>query len=466
MGDALSYLSTRGADSDLSFADVVLKGLASDGGLYVPSELPRFSKEQQARFAELSYADLATEMLKPFVGDALDTAALNGLLTKAYGDRFRHAALCPLNQIGEKDYLLELFHGPTLAFKDFALQVLGLLFDAFASKAGRPLTILGATSGDTGSAAIEACRGRKSVRIVMLHPEGRVSDVQRRQMTTIVEDNVVNLAVDGSFDDCQALVKAAFMDGAIRQACQLTAVNSINWARVVAQTVYYARASLELGGTHPVHFSVPTGNFGDIYAGYLARLMGFPVGDLVIATNRNDILVRTLETGRYDRASTNPTLSPSMDISVASNFERYLLAASGNDTTWLKGAMEKLKTDGGFELPEQVYTALKADFKGAAVSDQETIETIRDVYANTQEILDPHTAIGVKAFEKCDLRAAGARVTLATAHPAKFEKAVEEALDQKAPLPNHLEDLMDRPERMTSIPADLDAIRPFLSSVA
>ena len=463
MVEPITYYSTRGAESGLGFQEVVLKGLAADGGLYIPSHLPRFSSEDQAAMEGLSYPALAHRILKPFVGDALSDQQLLDIFTASYGKPFRHAAIAPLKQIGEDSYVQELFHGPTLAFKDFALQVLGRLFDAFSAQAGRPLTIMGATSGDTGSAAIEACRGRENVRIIMLHPHGRVSDVQRRQMTTVLEDNVINLAIEGTFDDCQALVKAAFMDKGIRDACQLTAVNSINWARVVAQTVYYARASLILGHKDRlVHFSVPTGNFGDIYAGHLARAMGFPIGLLAIATNRNDILVRCLKSGVYNRAVTMASKSPSMDISVASNFERYLVEANGGDRSIVADLMESLKTQEGFTLSDAAFDKMRTDFTGAAVCDEETLATMARLYTTTGEVLDPHTAIGVAAAEEAFAHTTGPKVTLGTAHPAKFGASVKEAVGFEADLPPHMADLLTRQERAHVTPPDLEAIKPWL----
>ena len=462
MADQITYLSTRGKEAGLGFADVVLKGLAEDGGLYIPSHLPAFSRKQQDDMMAMDYPALASAILSPFVGAALSAEQFGGLLSASYGAPFRHKAIAPVKQLGEDSFIQELFHGPTLAFKDFALQVLGRLFDAFSSVAGRPLTIMGATSGDTGSAAIEACRGRENVRIIMLHPHGRVSDVQRRQMTTVLEDNVINLAVEGTFDDCQALVKSAFMDPDIRARCQLTAVNSINWARVMAQTVYYARASLILGGRNPVHFSVPTGNFGDIYAGHLARKMGFPIGKLVIATNRNDILVRCLKTGVYRRSVTMASKSPSMDISVASNFERYLAEANGDDREIVASLMASLKEADGFTLSDSAFAKLREDFEGHAVSDEETLKTMARVYSETAEILDPHSAIGVKAAEEVLADVKGPKVVLGTAHPAKFRDAVQEALGLEAKLPHHMKDLLDRPEKSYVTAPDLAAIKPYL----
>lgn len=460
----ITYSSTRGGEQGLSFQQVVEAGLAADGGLFVPNELPFFDAVALNDLKNLPYHQLAHDIILPFVGGDISTDQLADMTKDVYGGSlFRHPSIVPLKEIENQLYLMELFHGPTLAFKDIALQFLARLFDLFAERSGKSLTILGATSGDTGSAAIEACRGRDAIRIIMLHPKGRVSDVQRRQMTTILDDNVVNIAVDGNFDDCQSLVKAAFQDKDIQKNITLTAVNSINWARVLAQVVYYAKASLALGSQNgPVHFSVPTGNFGDIYAGFLARKMGFPIGHLVIATNANDILVRTLRSGVYDRTEALVTSSPSMDISVASNFERYLWTAYGEKTYAISKAFEELKNTGKILLPVEVHRQMIADFQGVALDDAATFDVMKHHHKMTGEILDPHSAIGVGAFKALLKPLIGPKVALATAHPAKFGAAVSAALGLEAELPDHLSDLMSKEEHFVSSPADLQAIKAYL----
>nr|WP_281500545.1 threonine synthase [Kordiimonas marina] len=382
------------------------------------------------------------------------------MLDATYAGAFRHAATAPLVQLAPNDWVLELFHGPTLAFKDFALQLLGRFFDHFTAKRGERLTILGATSGDTGSAAIEGCRGRDNVSIFMLHPKGRVSEVQRRQMTTVIEKNVVNIAIDGTFDDCQALVKACFNDHAFRDRVGLTAVNSINWARVMAQIVYYFAAATALGAPErAVSFSVPTGNFGDIFAGYIAKRMGLNIDKLVIATNSNDILARTLKTGRYERGDVFATLSPSMDIQISSNFERFLFDLAGRDGDTVRRYMDALTAEGGFALEGAHYDALKATFAAERVDDAQTAATMKAVHEATGYVADPHTAVGIKAAEDC-LPATGApRVTLATAHPAKFGDAVIKATGVTPTLPAHMADLMDREERYLTLANDMAALQ-------
>ncbi|WP_374764391.1 threonine synthase [Yunchengibacter salinarum] len=457
----MQYSSTRGEAPALGFEDTIMTGLAPDGGLYMPDHLPHWSADDLRALRGQPYHAVAAAVMRPFLADALDGDTLDRLTRRVYGgDRFRHSATAPLVQLGPNDWVLELFHGPTLAFKDFALQFLGQLFDLFTRRQGRRLTILGATSGDTGSAAIEGCRGAEAVDIFMLHPKGRVSEVQRRQMTTVDAPNVVNIAVDGTFDDCQALVKAAFADAAFRDQVGLSAVNSINWARVMAQIVYYVYAAVALGAPdRPVSFSVPTGNFGDVFAGYLARRMGLPVEMLAIATNANDILTRFRETGRYERGPVASTLSPSMDIGISSNFERLLFDLLDGDSGAVRGHMESLKQSDGFTLPDQAVSRFRGLFTAARVDDAGTVATMKDVLADTGLLLDPHTAIGFDVARRTLPEDGAARVTLATAHPAKFADAVTRVQDGPAPLPPHLADLMSAPERYDTLPADLEALK-------
>jgi threonine synthase len=451
----VKYISTRGKAEILDFKGVTLAGLARDGGLYVPKTIPVLSQEEIRAMRGQSYADVAYTVIKPFVGDCVSSADLKAMLSDTYGANFRHAATAPLVQMSDNDWLLELFQGPTLAFKDFALQLLGRFFDHFTADSGNKITILGATSGDTGSAAIEACRGRENVRIFMLHPKGRVSDVQRRQMTTINENNVTNIAVEGTFDDCQALVKACFNDLEFRDAVNLTAVNSINWARVMAQIVYYFTSAVSLGAPERlVSFSVPTGNFGDIFAGYIAKQMGLPIDKLVIATNSNDILARTLKTGSYSQNGVNVTLSPSMDIQISSNFERLVFDLTGRSGDDVTSYMRELQTTGGFSLAADQLEALRALFDARKVDDTETLQTIRDTYQQNSYILDPHTAIGLKAAQECLKNSAFPRITLATAHPAKFGNASMEAINISPDLPPHMSDLFERKEHYISLEND------------
>lgn len=459
----MQYVSTRGKAASLTFDGVTLAGLARDGGLYVPAVWPAFTLDKIREMATLDYADLAYEVIHPFVGLTVGEEDLRTMLRETYGVAFRHDAVAPLTQLSDQHWLLELFHGPTLAFKDFALQLLGRFFDEFTRDAGEPITIVGATSGDTGSAAIDATRGRENVRIFMLHPRGRVSEVQRRQMTTIVEPNVTNIAVEGTFDDCQAMVKDLFNDHTFRDQVGLTAVNSINWARVMAQVVYYFYAALRLGGPdREVAFSVPTGNFGDVFAGYVAKRMGLPISTLVIATNSNDILVRTLETGRYERGEANATISPSMDIQVASNFERILFDLADRDGDRISEAMQELSKTGGFELTETEHQGLKDLFVAEKIDDNETRIVMGNTLSGCGELIDPHTAVGLSAAQKRLGAYEGPIVTLATAHPAKFGDAVFEATGINPELPPHLADLMEREEVFETIPNDLSALRAII----
>ena len=453
----MRYVSTRGQAPALGFEDAMLAGLARDGGLYVPESWPSLDAGTIANLAGEPYEAVAATVMMPFLGDAFTEAELSAALARAYAC-FTHPARAPLVQIGPADWLLELHHGPTLAFKDFAMQALGQLFQIALRRRGERITIVGATSGDTGSAAIEAFRGLDAVDVFILYPHGRVSEVQRRQMTTPVEANVHALAVDGDFDACQALVKAMFNDLAFRDAMRLAAVNSINWARILAQIVYYFTAGVALGApARPVSFSVPTGNFGDVFAGHVARAMGLPVDRLVIATNANDILHRTLLTGRHDRAGVTATTSPSMDIEVSSNFERLLFELYDCDGAAVRQLMASLK-DGGFALRQGALAALRQGFASGRADDAEAAAEIRRVRAETGLVIDTHTATGVVAARAARGDPAVPMVTLATAHPAKFPDAVEAACGLRPPLPPRMADLYDRPERIVRLPNDLIAV--------
>ena len=460
----MKYISTRGQSPAQSFEQVLLTGLAPDGGLYVPETLPHYSREEIAAWAGLSYAELALKIISPFVDGAIPEAKLKELIDKSYAS-FSHKAVAPLRMLGANEWVMELYCGPTLAFKDFALQLLGHLLDYVLTRNNQKVVILGATSGDTGSAALEGCRHCENVDIFILHPYQRVSEVQRRQMTTVPGDNVHNIAVRGNFDDCQRIVKAAFGDQSfLPEGRQLVAVNSINWARIMAQIVYYFYASLQLGGPHrEVSFSVPTGNFGDIYAGYLARQMGLPIKQLIIATNSNDILHRFMSRNEYSQSALKHTLSPSMDIMVSSNFERYLFDLFGRDGKALAQFMTA-SGDASHSIDPARWQEAKRVFASAAVSDEVTCEVIRQVYEETAFLIDPHTAVGVKAARECNADRSVPMITLATAHPVKFADAVTRAGLDTPELPEHMRDLFDREERYAILDNALSAVTGYVQS--
>ncbi|PKQ06613.1 MAG: threonine synthase [Alphaproteobacteria bacterium HGW-Alphaproteobacteria-11] len=458
----MKYVSTRGAAPELDFEDALLAGLARDGGLYVPAEWPQMSERKIKALAGLPYEEVAFRVMRPYIGPSIDDSTLQRMLVRAY-EGFNHRAIVPLTQIGPGDWLLELFHGPTLAFKDVAMQILARLFDHVLAARGRRITVVGATSGDTGSAAIEAFKGRDTTDIFILHPKGRVSEVQRRQMTTVLDANVHNIAVEGSFDDCQALVKAMFNDHRFRDEVALAGINSINWGRVLAQIVYYFTSAVALGApARPVAFSVPTGNFGDIFAGYAAARMGLPVARLIVATNVNDILARALETGRYEVGTVVPTISPSMDIQVSSNFERLIHDAYGRDGAAVTRLMQSLAQSGAFEIDAVRLDAIRAMFGAARADEQETRATIEATLKATGELVDPHTAVGLAVAAKLRGDADVPMVTLATAHPAKFPDAVEAATGIRPALPPAMADLFTREERLTVLPNDLTAVEAFI----
>ncbi len=458
----MRYLSTRGEASSLDFEGVLLAGLAPDGGLYLPETWPQLSPETLASLRGRPYADVAVEVMAPFVAPTIDRARLAELVQASYAT-FADPAVAPLRPLGADTWLLELFHGPTLAFKDVALQLLGRLFDEVLARRGARLTVVGATSGDTGSAAIEGCRGRDALDIFILHPHGRTSDVQRRQMTTVQDPNVFNIAIEGTFDDCQDMVKVLFRDAATRDALHLGAVNSINWARVLAQIVYYVTAWLSLPASDVAPtFVVPTGNFGDVFAGWCARQMGLPIASLVIATNTNDILSRTLSTGRYSMEGVSPTLSPSMDIQISSNFERALFEASRRDAARVRGWMEELGRTGSFTLDDGSWAALRDVFKAGRADDAQTLATIAQTWTSQGVLLDPHTAVGVYVAEHTQHAPGSQVVVLSTAHAAKFPDAVRQATGQHPPQPAHLADLFEREERYVVLPADVGVLREYL----
>ena len=458
----MKYISTRGGGIPQTFEEVLLTGLAPDGGLYVPAELPHFSQEELASWKNLSYPELALKIVSPFVGEDIPAEALSKIVIESYA-QFDHPEVAPLTKLAENDFMLELYHGPTLAFKDFALQVLGRILDYVLIKNDQRVVILGATSGDTGSAALEGCRHSKQVDIFILHPHQRVSEVQRRQMTTVVGDNVFNLAVQGNFDDCQSIVKAAFADQSfLSKESQLVAVNSINWARIMMQIVYYFSAALKVGAPEQaVSFSVPTGNFGDIYAGFLAKRIGLPIKQLVVATNSNDILHRFINDNEYSTTGLSHTLSPSMDILVSSNFERYLFDLFDRDSDTLIDFMSKLGQEPQ-QVSDEKWQQMRKSFSSARVDDAVTSETIEKVFNDTGKLVDPHTAVGIRAARDCNADPATPMITLSTAHPAKFSDAINKAGLETPELPPHLIGLFEKKEHYTVVPKELAAVTEFV----
>jgi threonine synthase len=460
------YVSTRGEAPTLGFAEAMLAGLARDGGLYVPTAWPRLDAETIAGFAGRPYAEVAVEVIRPFVGEVIPESDLARMTREAYG-RFRHPAVAPLVQYGMSDFILELFHGPTLAFKDLAMQLLSRLMDEVLTARGERTTIVVATSGDTGGAAVEAFRGRARVDLFVLFPHGRISDVQRRMMTTVTDDNVHTLAIEGTFDDCQAMVKGMFNHQAFRDQVRLSGVNSINWARIVAQVVYYFTAAVALGAPRrKIAFTVPTGNFGDVYAGYVAFCMGLPVDRLTVATNVNDILARTIATGAYELREVVPTSSPSMDIQVASNFERLVFDIYRRDSRAVRALMASLAQSRRFALSASALSALRAVFSADRADEDETAATIRTILRETGLLIDPHTAVAIAVAEKEIRDQSIPMIVLGTAHPAKFPDAVEAASGVRPQLPEWLTDLDRRPERGIRLPVDQRAIEHHILSVS
>ncbi len=459
----MQFVSTRGQAPVLGFSDAVLAGLASDGGLYLPQTWPQVSHAEIAAFAGRSYSEIAFAIISRFVDDEIPASSLRKIIEESYAV-FRHPSVAPLVELEPNHFVLELFHGPTLAFKDVAMQFLSRVMDYILLQRGLKATIVGATSGDTGSAAIEAFRGRDTTDIFILHPQGRTSPVQRLQMTTVLDANVHNLALDGTFDDCQNIVKAMFNNHRFRDRVRLSGVNSINWGRIVAQIVYYFTAAVSLGAPHrPVSFTVPTGNFGDIFAGYCAKAMGLPIEKLVIATNANDILARTIETGRYETDGVVPTISPSMDIQISSNFERLLFEGAGRDARAVMRMMDSLKQSGGFALPVDAVAAIRRDFAAGTTNEAETRATISMTHQAAGYLLDPHTAVGVNVARH-QSHGVTPMITLATAHPAKFPAAVRDASGIDPALPAWLADLYSREERLSVLSNDQQAIEDFISA--
>jgi len=461
----MDFISTRGDAPVKDFAGVLLAGLAADGGLYMPRAWPVFSAAELRAMRGLPYAELAARVMAPLVGDAVPFAALQAMCRRSYAG-FAHPAVVPLVQLDSAVFALELFHGPTLAFKDLALQLAGHLFEHVLAKEGRRVRIVGATSGDTGSAAIAACAGRQNIDITILHPKGRTSEVQRRQMTTVKDENVLNIAVEGNFDDCQDLVKAMFADVPFREEMSLSAVNSINFARIAGQIPYYFAAALALGAPDvEVAVAVPTGNFGNVLAAWAARQMGVPVGKFIVASNRNDILVRFLAANDMSLAPVIASASPSMDIGVSSNFERLLFEFLGRDAGHTARVMADFRSTGRMAVPDAVWRAIRRDFVGFTLSDEATLAQIRLTHATTGYLADPHTAIGLAAAAACG--PVGMPVIVAaTAHPAKFPDAVQEATGIRPPLPPHLADLYERDETYLTCPNDLGAVEARLKNFA
>ena len=456
----MRYISTRGNAPVLSFEQAMLTGLARDGGLYLPETIPTLTHAQISQMRGQSYEQVAFTVMRPFIGDTFTDTEFREIIARAY-ENFGHAARAPLVQLAPNHFLLELFHGPTLAFKDFAMQLIGQLFQAALTRSGERVTIVGATSGDTGSAAIEAFKGLDAVDVFIMYPDGRVSEVQRRQMTTSTASNVHALAVEGDFDTCQSALKDMFNDFEFRDGVRLAGVNSINFARVLAQVVYYFTSAVSLGAPERrVNFTVPTGNFGDIFAGYIAKQMGLPIDKLVIATNQNDILHRTLETGSYTTDGVKPSISPSMDIQVSSNFERALFYAYGQDGKAVAEQMDSLKQTGSFKISQGAYQALQDTYASGRVSEAETSAMIKTAQAEMGELLCPHSAVGVHVAQ--DHLGATPMITLATAHPAKFPAAVEEASGIHPPLPARMADLYERDETITHVKGELAAIQAII----
>ncbi|MGB3614859.1 MAG: threonine synthase [Elainellaceae cyanobacterium] len=466
----MKYVSTRGHASDLTFTEALLTGLAPDGGLYLPNVLPQVSPETLTQWQHSGYEQLATDIFQQFAaGSALDSPELSNLIHAGL-DNFRHGAIAPLVQLDDgENWLLELFYGPTLAFKDYALQILGQLIGHLLGQTGEHITVLGATSGDTGAAAIAGMAGVPNAQIFILHPKGSVSEVQRRQMTTCIADNIHNIAIEGSFDDCQDLVKQGFRDETLRQSVGLTAINSINIARIVAQMVYYVQASLRLGGSdrRPIHFCVPTGNFGNIFSAYLAKQLGAPIGQLVIASNRNDILPRSYREGTMVLNRTVSTLSMSMDIQIPSNFERLLYLLVDRDAETLCKLLQDFRAEGECHLPAQTVARWHRDFLAYSVDDELTKTTIADVYQRNKHLIDPHTAVGVAAARQARAEGlTGPLVSLACAHPAKFPTAVRSATAVSPELPDFMADLFEREERLEVLPNSFEALKQRIQSVS
>ena len=463
----MKYISTRGVAPELDFDDVLITGLARDGGLYLPKEWPKFSKNELESMRGLSYADLSIQVMKPFIGNSISSDDFDTLVRDTY-DKFGHPAVAPLKQLEDNLWLLELFHGPTLAFKDYAMQILGGLFDEALQRRKKRTTIVGATSGDTGSAAIEACRNREAIDIFILFPKGRVSNIQQRQMTTVDALNVHAIALEGTFDDCQDMVKSLFNDLEYRDRYNLSAVNSINWARLLPQIIYYFWAALALGGPNrKVSFSVPSGNFGNVFSAYAAKALGLPIENLVVATNTNDILSRFFNSGKMEIKQVRPSLSPSMDIQVSSNFERLLFDLCERDGSLTNEIIENFRTNGYFDIETELIARRANIFSALSVDDETTLARIEKTHKDTGEIIDPHSAVGLEAAHQ--IRSSGLVspeipiISLACAHPAKFPDAVYRATGFYPDLPAQLDDFLEKKEYTVELPNDFDSVSNYIA---
>ena len=457
----MNYISTRNSLNSFNFKDVFIKGLADDGGLYIPKSLHKYTQKDLNSFENLKYTDLAKKIIHPFMGDFISEKDLSDIIEKSYSV-FRKKNVVELNRVGDRT-VLELFHGPTLAFKDVAMQLLGSFYEYYLSNKNEKINIVVATSGDTGAAAIDAIKGKKNINIFVLHPHNRISPVQRKLMTTGKEKNVFNVAINGNFDDCQNLVKAMFADKSFSSSINMSGVNSINWARIIAQSVYYFYSFFLIKDrSQPINFSVPTGNFGDVYAGYLAKKMGLPINKLVVATNQNDILHRAISKGEYTIEKVSETISPSMDIQLASNFERLLYDINNHDDIETATVMNDIKEKGNYIIDKKKLEKINVDFVSARVSEEEVLKTIKDVFEKYKTILDPHTAIGYNALDKVNLE--GNNVVLATAHPCKFPDAIKKSINQNANLPEELMFILDEKENYDIIDYDLDKIKKHIKA--
>ena len=455
----MNYISTRNSSNSLNFKDVFIKGLADDGGLYLPKSLHKYSQKDLDNFEGLQYTDLAKKIIYPFMGDFVNENDLSHIIDKSYSV-FRKKNVVELKKVGDRS-VLELFHGPTLAFKDVAMQLLGNFYEYYLNNKNEKINIVVATSGDTGAAAIDAIKGKKNINIFVLHPHNRVSNIQRKLMTTGHEKNVFNIAINGNFDDCQNLVKSMFADKPFSSSINMSGVNSINWARIIAQCVYYFYSFFLIKDkSEPINFSVPTGNFGDVYAGYLAKKMGLPINKLVVATNQNDILHRAISKGEYNVEKVSETISPSMDIQLASNFERLLYDINNHDDIETASAMKDIKEKGKYTIDKKKLEKINIDFLSARMSEEEVLKTIKEVYDKYKTILDPHTAIGYNAFDKVNLK--GNNIVLATAHPCKFPDAIKKSINQNANLPKELMFILDEKENYDIIDNNLDKIKKHI----
>jgi len=455
----MNYISTRNSSNSFNFKDVFIKGLADDGGLYIPKSLHKYSQKDLNSFENLQYTDLAKKIIYPFIGDFVNENDLSYIIDKSYSV-FRKKNVVELKKVGDRS-VLELFHGPTLAFKDVAMQLLGNFYEYYLNNKNEKINIVVATSGDTGAAAIDAIKGKKNINIFVLHPHNRVSNIQRKLMTTGHEKNVFNIAINGNFDDCQNLVKSMFADKPFSSSINMSGVNSINWARIIAQCVYYFYSFFLIKDkSEPINFSVPTGNFGDVYAGYLAKKMGLPINKLVVATNQNDILHRAISKGEYNVEKVSETISPSMDIQLASNFERLLYDINNHDDIETASAMKDIKEKGKYTIDKKKLEKINIDFLSARMSEEEVLKTIKEVYDKYKTILDPHTAIGYNAFDKVNLK--GNNIVLATAHPCKFPDAIKKSINQNANLPKELTFILDEKENYDIIDNNLDEIKKHI----